>query len=67
PLTKMGRPRKPGEFAHYVGNFSGVAEAREDMGMPWANRDGLREAIPPSYARWVGEHVLAHVRGQVAA
>lgn len=57
PLTKMGRPRRPGEFAHYVGNFSGVAEAREDMGMSWANRDGLREAIPPSYARYIGEHV----------
>jgi DNA (cytosine-5)-methyltransferase 1 len=67
PLTKMGRPRKPGEFAHYVGNFSGVQEAREDMGMPWANRDGLREAIPPSYARWVGEHVMAHLQAERAA
>ncbi|MGW3492013.1 SAM-dependent methyltransferase [Streptomyces sp. NPDC001054] len=55
PLTKMGRPRRPGDFAHYVGNFSGVAEARTDMQMSWANRDGLREAIPPAYARYVAE------------
>lgn len=57
-LAKMGRPRKPGEFAHYVGNFSGVAEARTDMEMPWATRDGIREAIPPAYTRYIGEQFL---------
>ncbi|MGA6873070.1 SAM-dependent methyltransferase [Streptomyces pratensis] len=60
PLAKMGRPRKPGEFAHYVGNFSGVEEARQDMAMPWANRDGLREAVPPAYTEWLGRQYLAH-------
>lgn len=59
PQTKMGRPRRPGEFAHYVGNFSGVEEARRDMAMPWATRDGLREAVPPAYTRWIGEQFLA--------
>lgn len=59
PLTKMGRPRKPGEMAHYVGNFSGVPEAREDMSMPWASRDGLRECIPPVYAQHVAEAWMA--------
>lgn len=59
PLTKMGRPRKPGEMAHYVGNFSGVQDARDDMGMPWASRDGLRECIPPVYAKYVAEQWLA--------
>lgn len=54
PVRKMGRPRQQGEFAHYVGNFSGVQEAREDMGMLWANRDGLREAIPPAYSKFIG-------------
>lgn len=59
--TKMGRPRKAGEFIHVVGNFSGVADAREVMGMPWANRDGLREAIPPAYAEWIGRQLLGAV------
>lgn len=62
PLTKMGRPRKPGEMAHYVGNFSGVQEARDDMQMPWASRDGLREAVPPAYTQLIGAQALAQIR-----
>ena len=58
PVRKMGRPRQPGEFAHYVGNFSGVQEAREDMGMAWAGRDGLREAIPPAYSKFIGLQLM---------
>ena len=60
--TKMGRPPRPGEYMHIVGNFSGVEKARQVMGMPWANRDGLREAIPPAYAEYVGRQLLAEVR-----
>lgn len=56
--TKMGRPPKPGEFMHVVGNFSGVERGREVMGMPWASRDGLREAIPPAYTYWIGKQVM---------
>lgn len=55
PVAKMGRPVKPGEYMHVVGNFTGVDLAREVMGMPWASRDGLREAIPPAYTRFLGE------------
>lgn len=58
PLVKMGRPPKPGHRMHVVGNFSGAAEARVAMGMPWASRDGLREAIPPAYTRYIGKHVM---------
>jgi DNA (cytosine-5)-methyltransferase 1 len=56
--TKMGRPVKPGEFMHVVGNFTGVDHGRKVMGMDWANRDGLREAIPPAYAEWVGAALM---------
>lgn len=52
--TKMGRRPVDGEYMHIVGNFSGVDKAREVMGMSWANRDGLREAIPPVYSEYVG-------------
>ncbi|MFD9212059.1 SAM-dependent methyltransferase [Streptomyces sp. NPDC059544] len=61
PLAKMGRPARPGEFRHYVGNFSGVDDARADMRMPWANRDGLREAVPPQYTEYIGRQVLAQI------
>lgn len=62
PQAKMGRPARPGEFLQYVGNFSGVQQARDDMGMPWANRDGLREAIPPAYTQYIGDAAMAYLR-----
>lgn len=65
--TKMGRPYVPGEYMHIVGNFSGVDQARQIMGMPWANRDGLREAIPPAYSEHIGAQLLEHVRQGVPA
>lgn len=58
PIAKMGRPFGPGEFYHAVGNFSGVAKVRAEWGVPWANRDGIREGIPPQYSEWVGRHLL---------
>lgn len=57
--TKVGRPYVPGEYMHIVGNFSGAGEARRIMGMPWATRDGLREAIPPAYTEYIGCQMLA--------
>lgn len=65
--TKMGRAPVEGEYMHIVGNFSGVDKGREVMGMPWANRDGLREAIPPAYTEFIGEQLMHHVRDEVAA
>lgn len=56
--AKMGRRVGPGEFMTIVGNFAGVELAREIMGMPWASRDGLREAIPPAYSEFIGKSML---------
>lgn len=56
--TKMGRPPRPGEFMHVVGNFSGVREARAAMDIDWMVRDELREAIPPAFTEYVGRHLL---------
>ncbi|MGW2349273.1 SAM-dependent methyltransferase [Actinacidiphila glaucinigra] len=55
PQAKMGRPVPHGWFGQFVGNFSGVPLARQVMNVPWMNRDGIRECIPPAYAAWVGE------------
>lgn len=65
--TKMGRAPVAGEYMHIVGNFSGVDRGRRVMGMPWANRDGLREAIPPAYTEYIGRQLMAHIREEVAA
>lgn len=67
PIQKMGRPPAPGEFMHVVGNFSGVAQAREAMGIDWMTRDGLREAIPPAYTEHIGRTLLAVVTGNPPA
>lgn len=56
--VKMGRPIREGDFYQAVGNFSGVDIARRDMGVPWMNRDGVRECIPPIYAEYVGRQLI---------
>jgi len=67
--VKMGRSPGADEILQPVGNFAGVAQAREAMGMPWATRDGLREAIPPAYTEHIGGYLMADVlaRREVAA
>lgn len=61
PVAKMGRPPKPGEFMHVVGNFSGVRQARKAMGIDWMTRDELSESIPPSYSEFIGRQIFAQM------
>lgn len=56
--ARMGRPAAEGEFHSFVGNFSGLETAREVMEMPWANQDGIRQAVPPAYTRFLGAALL---------
>lgn len=65
-LRKMGRPPQPGDFMHVVGNFSGVKQAREAMGIDWLPRDKLREAIPPAFAEYVGRAAIHQIKRQRA-
>jgi len=55
--AKMGRPPKPGEMMHVVGNYSGAEQARRAMGIDWMPRDSLREAVPPAYTRFLGRQL----------
>lgn len=57
--AKMGRQVGPGEYMQVVGNFTGVDLARQIMSMPWASRDGLREAIPPAYTEFIGKQLFS--------
>jgi DNA (cytosine-5)-methyltransferase 1 len=63
----MGRAPREGEYMHVVGNFSGVEKARSIMGMEWASRDGLREAIPPVYTQWIGARLMSALADTVIA
>lgn len=67
PKTKMGRAFVDGELRQYVGNFHGPAAAREDLGVPWMSRDGIRECIPPAYTEHLGQQLLAAVARRGAA
>lgn len=51
--VKMGRSPRSGEVIQAIGNFAGVGIVRDEWGVPWMNRDGIREAIPPQYSAWV--------------
>lgn len=62
PQAKMGRPVPPGHYGQYVGNFSGVQQARDILEVPWMNRDGIRECIPPAYSEHIGRVTLTHLR-----
>ncbi|MER6156765.1 SAM-dependent methyltransferase [Streptomyces sp. NPDC001868] len=66
PQAKMGRPVPPGHFGQFIGNFSGVDHARRVMGVPWMNRDGIRECIPPAYTELIGRAFLASRLGVAA-
>jgi DNA (cytosine-5)-methyltransferase 1 len=43
------------------GYKASLAQARVVMQMPWASRDGVSQAIPPAYTRYLGEHLMAQL------
>ncbi len=38
-----------------------AALARRLMGMPWATMNGMSEAVPPAYCKFVGDQLLEHL------
>jgi DNA (cytosine-5)-methyltransferase 1 len=58
PVAPMGRGIKPGEYYHAVGNFTDVELVRRDMDVPWKDRDGVRECIPPHYTEYIGAQLI---------
>ena len=44
-----------------------VEEARELMGMPWADWHGCKEAVPPAYTEFIGSQLLAELEREGAA
>lgn len=58
PITITGHFGVGGGGRHSLEPF-GLTDARELMGMPWASRSELVEAIPPAYTKFIGEQFLA--------
>jgi DNA (cytosine-5)-methyltransferase 1 len=38
-----------------------LAGSREAMGMPWASRLGVSQAIPPAYTEFIGHQLMTHL------
>lgn len=49
------------KFDKGVPDFT-VEQAREAMGIDWMTLAELCQAIPPAYTRFIGEHLMRHVR-----
>ena len=43
-----------------------LAEARDAMDMPWADWNGVREAIPPAYTEHIGLQLVDHLEATTA-
>jgi DNA (cytosine-5)-methyltransferase 1 len=55
PQAKLGRTPAPGEFHQVAGHFPAIREVRRQM--PWADRDGIAEAIPPVFTDYLGRQL----------
>lgn len=67
PQAKLGRPAGPDEAYVAVGNFPQVAEVRRQMEMPWSDRRGIAEAVPPVMTDYVGRQIYARLIDAEAA
>lgn len=47
-----------------LGRNTTVEDWRLAMGIDWMGRDDLSQAIPPAYARWIGERALEEIEAR---
>lgn len=47
---------------HAVATYCSKANAQEAMGMPWAYRYEIVQAVPPCYTEFIGKHMLKNIR-----
>jgi DNA (cytosine-5)-methyltransferase 1 len=55
----MGRPARESEVVHVIGNFSGVQQGREAMGIDWMSGAELAEAVPRADSEFIGRAAIA--------
>jgi DNA (cytosine-5)-methyltransferase 1 len=42
-------------------DFDTAADIIEAMGMPWATRAEVRQAVPPAYGEWIGRRLMEQI------
>lgn len=63
----IGNGGGPSSRTRLRGDADNKAAWQRAMGIDWMTRDGMAEAIPPAYARWVGEQMLPLVLARKGA
>jgi DNA (cytosine-5)-methyltransferase 1 len=48
--------------SHRRGEYWGIEARRQAMGIDWTSREGLSEAIPPTYTEHIGEQMMEALR-----
>lgn len=58
PGCDPSQVRYRGRDADVFGHHSNADRIREEWGVPWMDRDGTSQSIPPAFTQWLGELLL---------
>jgi DNA (cytosine-5)-methyltransferase 1 len=63
--SHFGKTNEWEDFVQVTGGGNcSIAAARHAMGITWMTKREINEAIPPAYTRFIGKHLLAHIKNE---
>ena len=66
PCARSLITKVPSREKEIFGHHGNTERIRAEWDVPWMNRDGISQAIPPAFAQHVGEALMAAVRAVAA-
>lgn len=61
PQAKMGRRAKPGEFIHFVGNYTDADIVKKMLGLDWLTKKEISQCVPPQYTEFLGRQIIDYL------